>query len=384
MLVEYILFRLDDRAADGSRFPSQVVTDYLTSKDYLENVQGRGLAFIGITHKDRKKDLSHLEVAADDGVLINKNNVGHIIKIEVRGDVVIGTGVLYDPKKFTAGPYRESLEYIRNLHEMGVYPPISIAVEADWSAQEVCLKILEFRGLDYTLGPSFKSAGTSGIDAKYSYVPTVKTISKAKTFSVVGVEKTIRKVKNFSSNSAKKIEDERMTELLNKTIPDTINREEFFTPMDASVVKEIKIFSLTSISERLKLTPKQKFGKTIAEYKSYASKVGSSISNDELKDLSNMFTNDVLSILTSSADKILSGTSIVSLLGLKSVGDTVADAAIDLDPWYRKFVTLNKSGNLSKEVTSNMQKYFDDFMNALKEVTFSSDKKFEGKELNEI
>jgi hypothetical protein len=81
----------------------------------------------------------------DDTILINKNNIGHIIRLYSEGDYAVAEGILYDPEK-VSGKYKEDIEYVQNMHSMGCYPPVSIAINCDWDGNENAGLVREFRG----------------------------------------------------------------------------------------------------------------------------------------------------------------------------------------------------------------------------------------------
>jgi len=148
--------------SDGSVIPLDVVEKYLSSSAYADRIAKR-LAFIGITHKDRKKNNSHLDISSDDLVLVHKNTVGFIKRMYIQNDgFVWADAQLFDPSKFS-GLVKDDIMYLEGMLGEGVLPPVSAVIDAYWNASEIAKELISVDGADVTLGPAFEGAEIKSI-----------------------------------------------------------------------------------------------------------------------------------------------------------------------------------------------------------------------------
>lgn len=153
------LVPLDVMSKDKSMIPRSSAEEYLASESYDTRYNKAKLAFVGITHKDRKKTDSDLKnVGADDQVLANKNTVGRIDSLYIADDNYIwGKGFIFDPEDFS-GQVREDIMYVQGLMKQGSILPASAVIDALWDNKMVARRILSIDGADITLNPAFTKA----------------------------------------------------------------------------------------------------------------------------------------------------------------------------------------------------------------------------------
>lgn len=154
------LVPLDVKSVRGELVPLKVAEEYLNSDLYKEKLVDSKLAFIGITHKDRKLDGKHKGIGADDQVLVNRNTVGYVVRcwIDYQTKWLMAEGKLYDPANFS-GAVLDDINYIRGLLAEGTRLPASAILDAFWSATYECKRLTEIDGLDVTKNPAFTGAG---------------------------------------------------------------------------------------------------------------------------------------------------------------------------------------------------------------------------------
>lgn len=154
------LIPLDVSSKDKSVITSDAIREYLSSDAYTARYERSKLAFLGITHKDRKKtNPDYKNIGADDQVLVNKNTVGRInsLYINSKDNYLWGDGEMFDPADFS-GQVKEDIQYITGLMKSGSILPASAVVDALWNSKMIAKKVLSIDGADITFNPSFVHA----------------------------------------------------------------------------------------------------------------------------------------------------------------------------------------------------------------------------------
>lgn len=161
MKIEVKLFPLGAKASDGSVIPLSAASQYLTSKSYRDSIESK-TAFIGMTHKDRVRDENLTSIGQNDRQLVNKNTLGYISRIWIKGDFLWAEANIFDPKNFK-GDAQHNIAFLRGLLTEGVVPPISGVVDAHWDKSEMAKEIVKIIGFDFTLDPAFAGAGVENV-----------------------------------------------------------------------------------------------------------------------------------------------------------------------------------------------------------------------------
>jgi len=159
MIIPVRLFPVDKRSKDGSLITTKAVEDYIMSDSYKKMLDKK-VSFSCITHVFRnKKDFAKMNgVGPNDQILLNKTNVGFIIKVYIKSDGWAYADIeTFDPNLFE-GDMRENILYITGMIKSGCVLPGSVAIDAMWTSSEEARIINEIKGYDWTLDPSFKDS----------------------------------------------------------------------------------------------------------------------------------------------------------------------------------------------------------------------------------
>lgn len=179
------LFSTLETAADGSKIPRSTVEEYLSSDRYTQNIENR-TSIGGITHKDRRVSSQYDGVVGpDDQVLISENYTHYISEVYLKGDDPICYGVVtvLDPNEYE-GRRKENIINLMADLKSGIKLPVSIVVQGLWTYDDVCEKIISLKGVDFTLNPSFGSAGVVKVFSSNQGVSDDKL--DARSFSIAG------------------------------------------------------------------------------------------------------------------------------------------------------------------------------------------------------
>lgn len=179
------LFSTLETAADGSKIPRSTVEEYLSSDRYTHNMENR-TSIGGITHKDRRVSSQYDGVVGpDDQVLISENYTHYISEVYLKGDDPICYGIvtILDPNEYEGKRKENIINLIADL-KSGIKLPVSIVVQGLWTYDDVCEKIISLKGVDFTLNPSFGSAGVVKVFSSNHIVEDDKLDSKS--FSIPG------------------------------------------------------------------------------------------------------------------------------------------------------------------------------------------------------
>lgn len=182
-----------------------------------------------------------------------------------------------------------------------------------------------------------------------------------KLFSNIGGTNCQRKIKSFSA--------EKVIPRIEQTNP------EMLTSAEIDLVRDDKLFSASSVKDRLtmaKLTPKIRLSRMLRDYRAYYKANSSKIQADDAKLLQELFVGDAMGILNAVVADVVLGTSLMTLLGLGSLGPDISEAGKILSPVYIKALQAEKAmGSVPQKMYQRLTTCFDAFMSALKESVFN-------------
>lgn len=373
-------------ASDGSIVPLEVMNSYINSQECKEALETHKM--IGsLTHRSRsiqanfgadKAGTLSKTVGKDDSLIIVSDQAPaptHYIDT-----LYIEDGWLWAEIKILeeAGMDDIAIQNIRRLKGMisqGILPGVSAVIVGYWSnnggsGSDVLSKLVNLKGIDVTLNPSWKAAGiTEVLEDEKSFSETINpedykfTGVKVKTFSNVaelGVnapksskidgQYTCLKAKVFSSNGA------------------------------VSEIPEIgeKRFSAMQVNERVKfakLAPRERFRRLILDYRQSLKAQGGiqKIDAETLKVMKSLFASDVLNIMQVVTPLVLEGKNLVTLLNAGALGSEVRKACQEMYMPYKLALTeAKKLGYVSKQRYQKIQAAYTTFIAALQDYVFGS------------
>lgn len=181
-----------------------------------------------------------------------------------------------------------------------------------------------------------------------------------KTFSKIGGINCQRKIKSFTSD---------------KVIPRTIEfNPDQLTAEEHNLVRNDKFFSASSVKDRLvlmKLNPRVKLARQLRDYKTFYKSNSAKLSAEDFELLGNLFVTDIMGVLNSIVDQVVEGTSLVSILGLGSIGHKAMLAGKLLSPVYIKALQAEKAmGSVPKAIYEKLTLQFNSFISVLKSIAF--------------
>ncbi len=165
MDVSIKLFEIGEKAGDGSFFRENVVREYLNSnecKNALESHQMVG----GVTHHHRVKE-PEAGMAQSDHILMEGNLTHYIKELFIKDNALWGMAVIMDDLKDYDEESKKYIATISRALKNGINLPISMSIKAYWNERtNEAEKIIDILGFDFTLDPSFRSAGVKYIERR--------------------------------------------------------------------------------------------------------------------------------------------------------------------------------------------------------------------------
>nr|DAV98723.1 MAG TPA: hypothetical protein [Bacteriophage sp.] len=140
---------------------------------------------------------------------------------------------------------------------------------------------------------------------------------------------------------------------------------------DDPVVIEDKGFSAASIKERVRISGmpiKQRFRYIILDYRRFYTQNRRKILSNRTQaiNLRNMFLNDLMAVFNDIMPELKSGKQLIALTGLGTVSKDMATVSKDLSLAYKRSLSqLGSGGQISRVNIQNLQKYYNQFMDAL-------------------
>jgi hypothetical protein len=369
-----VLLRLYDMtkaAADGSTIDRQVTEEYLASEDYKEVIRDQ-LALGGVTHKDRQVDDKYEKIIGPDDQIMVSNNVTHYIKkiyTTPDSDFCYAIIEILDPKNYSGQRKDNIINLIADL-KSGIKLPCSVVIQALWSYENKCEKIIRIKGVDMTLNPSFSGAGIEKIFS--SVIPDVpntstkkfsstlrnfencvmKTIRFSTTAEIIGTETKVYSLSDVArrygrtSNvylKAKTYSDKRwFTEEDFRNITKEVGAECYETverPADYFEEYEKDFTSVSSVRDRMYFYKYPRIvliNRVLKSYKYFYNSKKDTLSERQLMWLQVLLLQDISTLIKNVIPNILKGVNLANLYGLQQFGPEIKDTGIEFSKIYRQ------------------------------------------------
>lgn len=377
-------------ASDGSIVPSEVMNSYINSQECKDALRDHKM--IGsLTHRSRSiqsnfspetsGNLSKT-VGKDDSLIIVSDKAPaptHYIDA-----LYIEEGWLWAEIKILeeTGMDDIAIQNIRRLKGMisqGILPGVSAVIVGYWNnnsgtGSDVLSKMVNLKGIDITLNPSWKAAGITEVledDKNFSEIEDYNP----KDYKFSGI-----KVKTFSNVAELGIDcpktskiDGQFTKLLAKVFSSDGSVSEI-----SDCNSSQKTFSAMSVNERVKFakfTPRERFRRMIIDYRQALKSHGGiqKIDSETLKVMKSLFASDVLNIMGVVTPQVLQGKNVVTLLNAGAMGPEVRKACQALQMPYRMALQENKKiGYISKMRYQKIQESYTEFISALQNYVFGA------------
>lgn len=377
-------------ASDGSIVPLEVMNSYINSQECKDALRDHKM--IGsLTHRSRSiqsnfspetsGNLSKT-VGKDDSLIIVSDKAPaptHYIDA-----LYIEEGWLWAEIKILeeTGMDDIAIQNIRRLKGMisqGILPGVSAVIVGYWNnnsgtGSDVLSKMVNLKGIDITLNPSWKAAGITEVledDKNFSEIEDYNP----KDYKFSGI-----KVKTFSNVAELGIDcpktskiDGQFTKLLAKVFSSDGSVSEI-----SDCNSSQKTFSAMSVNERVKFakfTPRERFRRMIIDYRQALKSHGGiqKIDSETLKVMKSLFASDVLNIMGVVTPQVLQGKNVVTLLNAGAMGPEVRKACQALQMPYRMALQENKKiGYISKMRYQKIQESYTEFISALQNYVFGT------------
>lgn len=377
-------------ASDGSIVPLEVMNSYINSQECKDALRDHKM--IGsLTHRSRSiqsnfspetsGNLSKT-VGKDDSLIIVSDKAPaptHYIDA-----LYIEEGWLWAEIKILeeTGMDDIAIQNIRRLKGMisqGILPGVSAVIVGYWNnnsgtGSDVLSKMVNLKGIDITLNPSWKAAGITEVledDKNFSEIEDYNP----KDYKFSGI-----KVKTFSNVAELGIDcpktskiDGQFTKLLAKVFSSDGSVSEI-----SDCNSSQKTFSAMSVNERVKFakfTPRERFRRMIIDYRQALKSQGGiqKIDSETLRVMKSLFASDVLNIMGVVTPQVLQGKNVVTLLNAGAMGPEVRKACQALQMPYRMALQENKKiGYISKMRYQKIQESYTEFISALQNYVFGA------------
>lgn len=389
------ILSLSEPASDGSMVSREVLESYLNSEECKEALRLHKMLGT-LTHRSRSVASNFPEsgaalskvIGSDDSALIVSEKAPspthYVEKLYIEDGWLWGIIKVLDEE----GMDDLAIQNIRRLSgllKQSIMPGVSAVIVGYWkgiSGSDHLEKLVNLKGIDVTLNPSWKKAGIMEVldeheeekefseieytpeDFKYTGIK-VKAFSDINSLGITAPKSskingqfTYLKAKEFSCDGATTIYSE------------TVNNE---TNSNAEVQKE---FTMASVKDRLreaKFSPRVYFRRIYLNYRQTVKSLGNAMKPEDEKILKALFTSDILYILNLITPDIIKGKQINTLLGCASVSKTARVEAQKLQiPLRMAMLESKRQGFVSKVRYQKLQESYLSFINGLMEDVFGS------------
>lgn len=386
------ILSLSDPASDGSMVSREVIEAYINSDECKEALRLHKMLGT-LTHRSRSVVSNFPEqgaalskvIGSDDSALVVSEKAPapthYVEKLYVEDGWLWGVLKVLDEE----GMDDIAIQNIRRLSgllKQSIMPGVSAVIVGYWkgiSGSDHLEKLVNLKGVDITLNPSWKKAGImeimDGEDeerefSEVNYTPADFKYSgmKVKTFSdlsSLGVDapKSSKINGQFTSLKAKEFSCDGAT---------TIFEEE------VGNVEEQKEFTMAAVKDRLreaKFSPRVYFRRIYINYRQAVKSLGGvgKLKPEDEKILRALFTSDVLYILNLITPDVIQGKQINTLLGCSAVSKTARVEAQKLQiPLRMAMLESKRQGFVSKVRYQKLQDAYLSFIKGLMEDVFGS------------
>lgn len=394
MRVKIRVLRFDSHASDGSVVSERVIRNYLDTPEAQESLKAHRMLG-GLTHRIRNINASGLNESVcnalkttigrdDSGLLIDSGaTFTHYVT-----DLFIENGALWAIIQIFPedGFDDKTIQAIRRIKSLLKNSSIGVScvLVGLWSGMKNGVDFLEklvfFRGVDFTLNPSFPGSYVTEVMDDDNNV--IKSYKLEKSFSESESKFEGYRVKTFSN----------LGDLgLDINVPKTSKINNQFTILKAksySTFEDVEVvegaetkqkgFSQAHIIERVrlgKLSPRIRFRRLIMDYRQALKSQGGpeKISPEALKVMKSLFTTDLLGIMQEISPMIIQGKNVNALLGASSLGVEVRKSVQNLQVPYRLAMLENsKQGFVSKVRYQKIQEAYTEFVKSILSYVFNT------------
>lgn len=389
------ILSLSEPASDGSMVSREVIEAYLNSDECKEALRLHKMLGT-LTHRSRSVVSNFPEsgaqlskvIGSDDSALVVSEKAPapthYVEKLYIEDGWLWGVIKLLEEE----GMDDIAIQNIRRLSgllKQSIMPGVSAVIVGYWkgvSGSDHLEKLVNLKGIDVTLNPSWKKAGIMEImdgveedEKQFSekvYVPEDFKYSgmKVKTFSDVSslgisAPKSSKINGQFTSLKAKEFSCDGATTIFDGE----------FSALEEETQKN---FTLAAVKDRLreaKYSPRVYFRRVYLNYRQAVKSLGGvgNLKEEDEKILRALFTSDVLYILNLITPQVVEGKQINTLLGCASVSKTARVEAQKLQlPLRMAMLESKRQGFVSKMRYQKLQEAYLGFIKGLMEDVFGS------------
>jgi len=395
-------------ASDGSIVSQDVMEAYIRSAECQEALEMHKM--IGsLSHRARALTTNFAEtgqalskvVGKDDSMIIVSDQAPapthYVDKMYIEDGWLICEIVLLD-ETVMDDIAAQNIKRLKGMLKNGILPGVSAVIVGFWQSDkgihgDYLKKLVQFKGIDVTLNPSWKAATVLNVEEDESTKSNEKEFSEIllenlnpDDFKFTGIKaKMFSDVSSIYSGPKSSKIDGKFTTLKAKVfsadgvvceVPEkkaVVEDQKEFTQPEGETQKE---FTQAQVRERLresKLGVRMELRRTILSYRQVIKQMGGSekIDPEDLKTLKSLLSSDLLRILNSITPQILDGKQINTLLGLSSLGKAYREYGQKLNiPMRLGLQELKRNGFVNKARYQKLQQAYTEFINAVLDDVF--------------
>lgn len=391
------ILSLSEPASDGSMVSKEVIETYLNSEECKEALRLHKMLGT-LTHRSRSVASNFPESGAQLSKVIGSDDSALVVSEKAPSpthyveSLYVEDGWLWGVIKVLEedGMDDIAIQNIRRLSgllKQSIMPGVSAVIVGYWkgvSGSDHLEKLVNLKGIDVTLNPSWKKAGIMEImdgetteDEKQfsevSYTPEdfKYTGMKVKAFSDINslgisAPKSSKINGQFTNLKAKEFSCDGATTMFEEVAVSTSSSQE----------GEQKNFTMAAVKDRLreaKFSPRVYFRRIYLNYRQAVKSLGGvgKLNPEDEKILKALFTSDVLYILNLITPEVIKGKQINTLLGCSAVSKTARVEAQKLQiPLRMAMLESKRQGFVSKVRYQKLQDAYLSFIKGLMEDVF--------------
>lgn len=398
------ILSLSEPASDGSMVSREVIETYLNSEECKEALRLHKMLGT-LTHRSRSVISNFPESGAQLSKVIGSDDSALVVSEKAPAPthyvekLYIEDGWLWGVIKLLEedGMDDIAIQNIRRLTgllKQSIMPGVSAVIVGYWkgvSGSDHLEKLVNLKGIDVTLNPSWKKAGImeimDGVEEEKEFSEPSYT---PEDFKYSGI-----KVKAFSDISSLGITAPKSSKINGQFT--SLKAKEFscdgattiFEDQDSHVVESQKNFTMAAVKDRLreaKYSPRVYFRRIYINYRQAVKSLGGAgnLKPEDEKILKALFTSDILYILNLITPEIIKGKQINTLLGCSAVSKTARVEAQKLQiPLRMAMLESKRQGFVSKVRYQKLQDAYLSFVHGLMEDVFGSNQSLPDSDLDE-
>ena len=404
------ILSLSEPASDGSMVSKEVIETYLNSEECKEALRLHKMLGT-LTHRSRSVASNFPESGAQLSKVIGSDDSALVVSEKAPSpthyveSLYVEDGWLWGVIKVLEedGMDDIAIQNIRRLSgllKQSIMPGVSAVIVGYWkgvSGSDHLEKLVNLKGIDVTLNPSWKKAGIMEImdgetteDEKQfsevSYTPEdfKYTGMKVKAFSDINslgisAPKSSKINGQFTNLKAKEFSCDGATTMFEEVAVSTSSQE-----------GEQKNFTMAAVKDRLreaKFSPRVYFRRIYLNYRQAVKSLGGvgKLNPEDEKILKALFTSDVLYILNLITPEVIKGKQINTLLGCSAVSKTARVEAQKLQiPLRMAMLESKRQGFVSKVRYQKLQDAYLSFIKGLMEDVFGTTEPLPETDVNDI